>query len=261
MNTPPHTPSRTRAFTLIELLVVIAIISLLISLTLPALSAARQQARTVKCLSNIRQTAAAVGAFAADHKGELPENRINVAPGQHVTWRHNFVQKNYLPRGDIWTCPAPPPTDPLSELGTVDQQSLCVGDVTSNWALNGHLLWRIKLDDEEAKRPTIAVRRTSHTILLTETRDRYPDLRVTDNILSAQDQYGGWFGFWHQGQGNYAFTDGHAETAAMIDTGNPDCRWHNGRDNTQDIFDPQEPREVPPHSHPEWAFLLHTIYR
>jgi len=256
----PQTPKYS-AFTLIELLVVIAIISLLVSLTLPALSAAKQQARTVKCLSNIRQTATAINAFTTDHKGELPENRIKVNTNQHVTWRYNFVENNYLPEGEVWTCPAPPPTEPLSEQGTVDQGSLCVGDVASNWALNGHLLWRIDLEDQEAERPAIVIRRTSHTLLLAETRDRYPDLRITDNILAAQDEYGGWFGFWHQSKGAYAFVDGHAETLALKDTGDPDCRWHNGRDNTQDIFDPQERGEIPPHGHPEWVFLMPPIYR
>lgn len=55
------------AFTLIELLVVISIISLLMAILLPALGKAREAARKLRCLSNVRQINVGTFAYLADN--------------------------------------------------------------------------------------------------------------------------------------------------------------------------------------------------
>ena len=64
-------PSK-HAFTLVELLVVIGIIALLIGILLPSLSVARESAKCVACLSNLRQLATAATLYTNNNHGSYP---------------------------------------------------------------------------------------------------------------------------------------------------------------------------------------------
>jgi prepilin-type N-terminal cleavage/methylation domain-containing protein len=69
--------TQLRAFTLIELLVVIVIIAILIGILLPALRHAREAGKTVACLSNNKQIATGLQAYATDYKGQIWETGTN----------------------------------------------------------------------------------------------------------------------------------------------------------------------------------------
>lgn len=67
-----YSPGLPLGFTLVELLIVIAVIAVLSAMLLPALGKARDKAKQIGCLSNIKQLYACAYNYAGDYNGYTP---------------------------------------------------------------------------------------------------------------------------------------------------------------------------------------------
>jgi prepilin-type processing-associated H-X9-DG protein/prepilin-type N-terminal cleavage/methylation domain-containing protein len=91
-----HMTKTKHAFTLVELLVVIGIIALLIGLLLPALNSAREQSKSVQCLSNLRQMTVMAHAYIVANDGHYP-----LAYFKTDSWDFSMVKGKSVP-GLLW---------------------------------------------------------------------------------------------------------------------------------------------------------------
>lgn len=78
-------PSQQRRFTLIELLVVVSIISVLAAMLLPALGRARDSAKRLTCMNQVRQITVATLTYADESDDYLPGRN----PTRQSIWRHD----------------------------------------------------------------------------------------------------------------------------------------------------------------------------
>jgi len=130
------TTERVARFTLIELLVVIAIISILMAMLLPSLKIAREKAKQIACLSNLKQSGTALTNYALDFDG-LMLTAGSPSCGEQLMWediwsdtlmnngylspattdpalKHvvgGWLKQTYLPPGRSYAfqCPSMPP--------------------------------------------------------------------------------------------------------------------------------------------------------
>ncbi len=100
-----------RGFTLIELLVVIAIIAILAAILFPVFAKAREKARQVACMSNMRQLGLAFGMYIEDYRGVVPWDDLTVggAPeGTAPTWTWRLMIYPYVMNDQVFVCPTAP---------------------------------------------------------------------------------------------------------------------------------------------------------
>jgi prepilin-type N-terminal cleavage/methylation domain-containing protein/prepilin-type processing-associated H-X9-DG protein len=113
---------RPRGFTLIELLVVIAIIAILAAMLFPVFARARESARKIQCLANVKNIATAVQMYLVDYDRFPPdEHRPEVnewfneyggkdcccrGTEQNPYLRWPVILDEYTKNRDVWRCPS-----------------------------------------------------------------------------------------------------------------------------------------------------------
>jgi len=211
------------AFTLIELLVVIAIIAILAAILFPVFAQAREKARGISCLGNLKQAGLAYAMYTQDYDETTPLQNSPVvkdASGNYVAGGYWFrLIQSYVKNWQLMLCPdrvlaaaKPPQANYPAELNGRLQGY----GYNDGWISDSGYGLTIQLPHgARPGRSIAAIIAPADCVAFGDTYDTPGYSIAMDNIFSGSDGPGRSQQIRHLGNLNYAFVDGHAKIIKM----------------------------------------------
>lgn len=213
-----------KRFTLIEMLVVIAIIGILASMLMPSLSKALDQAKSVSCINNFRQTITTVHTYFSDFNNRLAiVDTVGPVLNRYEHYGVRLYQAGLLDQSNIDTfhCPT---TDKPSGVTLPEEASLYIYTVNYMGYHNqkykvGISSWRgpedLMLSATSVNSPG------SYTLFLDgkSSLGNYNGAKIYKNAVSTGQSWAAapWTIHNEDSTVNTAFLDGHAEAYSCAD--------------------------------------------
>ncbi len=224
--------SAKSAFTLIELLVVIAIIAILAAILFPVFARARENARKISCISNLKQIGLGVMQYTQDYDERYPLRYYGGAPNDNIkfanSWRRQIFP--YVKSTQLFQCPSNTSNNLLADdsiPATMSGANLPAGSPQfyRSYAINGANSFGGTPPSEYDHAASMSqLVSSSEVILVTEMTQA---IGFTGDIPGSIDNWGNpdYVFKGHLNFVNFLFCDGHAKSMKVMATATPKNLW------------------------------------
>jgi len=193
-----------KGFTLIELLVVIAIIAILAAILFPVFAKAREKARQISCLSNVKQIMLGFRMYCQDYGGYVPAIEVN-------NMIHTTLNP-YIKNAQLWKCPN-------GEAAWVDSQPISATNMPWDYGWNYLLCGYDYLNGtQDGSWPVYTIEKYDHPAESMMFADGGRFIAASYPPLLLWPGYGNYGRLpigRHMEQANCGFVDGHAKSVLL----------------------------------------------